>query len=145
MWLAHLVEDNAPGHWTVQRVNKEKWILQGIVTFNRPFKSPDLNQIVPIWCDQKDEIATYQFTGASQTSTGNISTGVERASTSFYWPEVWYISWETWTVHLTWWQQQLQRLICIQLCSIVYTQHLTPLVLRKMRLYNPCPNTFPIR
>lgn len=31
-----------------------------------PFKSPDLNQIEPIWYDQKDVISTYQLTGASQ-------------------------------------------------------------------------------
>lgn len=66
MPVTYLVEDNAPCHQTVQRVDKEERIIRGIVTFNWPSKSPDLNQIEPIWSDEKDEIATYQFTGASQ-------------------------------------------------------------------------------
>lgn len=68
MPLTYLVEDNAPSHQTVQRVDREERISRGIITFNWPSKSPDMNQIEPIWSDQKDEIATYQFTGASMES-----------------------------------------------------------------------------
>lgn len=66
MPLTFLVEDNTPCYQPVQRVDREKRTLRGIVTFNWPSESPDLNQIEPIWSDEKDEIATYQFTGASQ-------------------------------------------------------------------------------
>lgn len=64
--ITYLVEDNAPSHQTVQRVDKALRTKKGIITFNWPSKSPDLNQIEPIWSNEKDEIATYQFTGASQ-------------------------------------------------------------------------------
>lgn len=66
MPITYLVKDNALSHQTVQRVDKGLRTKKGIITFNWPSKSPDLNQIEPIWSDEKDEIATYQFTGASQ-------------------------------------------------------------------------------
>lgn len=43
MPLTYLVEDNIPCHQTVQRVDREECTLRGIVTFNGPSKSPDLN------------------------------------------------------------------------------------------------------
>lgn len=66
MPVTYLVENNAPSHQTVQRVDNELHTKKGIITFNWPSKSPVLNQIAPIWLDEKDEIATYQFTGASR-------------------------------------------------------------------------------
>lgn len=66
MPVTYLVKDNAPCHQTVQRVDKGVRIQKVIITFNWPSKSPDRNQIEPIWSDEKDEIATYQFTGVSQ-------------------------------------------------------------------------------
>lgn len=66
MPVTYLVEDNAPSHQTVQRVDKEVRTKHDIITFNWPSKSPDFNQIEPILSEEKVEIATYQFTGASQ-------------------------------------------------------------------------------
>ena len=66
MPVTYLVEENAPAHQTVQRIDAEERTKRGIITFKWPSNSPDLNQIEPVWCDQKDEIATFQFTGASQ-------------------------------------------------------------------------------
>lgn len=40
----------------------------GFITFNWPFKSPNISKIEPIWDYEKDEIETYQFTGASQAT-----------------------------------------------------------------------------
>lgn len=62
MPVTYLVEDNGPSHQTVHRVDEAARAKLGIITF----KSPDFNQIEPMWCNEIDEIATYQFTGASQ-------------------------------------------------------------------------------
>lgn len=66
--VTYLVEDNAPAHTTAQNVDAETHQERGIITFNWPSKSPGLNKIEPIWDYEKDEIATYQFTGASQAT-----------------------------------------------------------------------------
>ena len=68
MPVTYLVEDNAPAHQTVQRVDRELRHIKGIITFQWPTRSPDLNQIEGLWSDCKDEIATYQFTAASQAT-----------------------------------------------------------------------------
>lgn len=65
MPITSLMKDNTPSHQIVQQVDKELCTKKGIITFNWPFKSPDLNLIEPIWSDKKDEIITYQFTEAS--------------------------------------------------------------------------------
>jgi len=62
----YLVEDNAPSHQTARRVDDEERRSHGILTLNWPSKSPDLNQIEPIWDYEKDEVSTWQFIGASQ-------------------------------------------------------------------------------
>lgn len=64
--LVYLVEDNAPAHKTAQSVDSEVRYQKGIITFNWPSKSPDLNKIEPIWNYEKDEISTYQFQRATQ-------------------------------------------------------------------------------
>lgn len=46
--VTYLVEDNAPCYQTVQRIDKEERTQRGIITFNWPSKSPDLNQTEPI-------------------------------------------------------------------------------------------------
>lgn len=65
MPISYLVENDASCPQTIQRVDKENGISRGIVTFKWRSKSPDLNQIEPIWSGVKDEIASYQFTHAS--------------------------------------------------------------------------------
>lgn len=59
MPVTYLVEDNVPAHQTVQRVDHELCHTKGIITFQWPARSPDLNQIEGLWSDFKDPIATY--------------------------------------------------------------------------------------
>jgi hypothetical protein len=66
MPVMYLVEENVSSHKGAERVDRTKRATQGIITFDWPSKSPDFNQIEPIWSDEKDEIATYQFPSASQ-------------------------------------------------------------------------------
>jgi hypothetical protein len=64
--LVYLVEDNAPSYSAAKRVDHEPHLQKGFITFDWPAKSPDLNKIEPVWDYEKDEISTYQFTGACQ-------------------------------------------------------------------------------
>ncbi|RPA93880.1 hypothetical protein L873DRAFT_1815192 [Choiromyces venosus 120613-1] len=63
----YLVEDNTPSHQTMRKVDEQERKEYGIVTLDWPSKSPDLNQIEPIWDYEKDEISTWQFVGANRT------------------------------------------------------------------------------
>lgn len=68
MSVTDLIEDNALGHQTIQLVNKDVRAKQGIITFNWPYQSPNLNQIKPIWSYQNNEISTDQFIGVSDVT-----------------------------------------------------------------------------
>jgi len=68
MPVTYLVEDNAPAHQTAAKIDAVTRQTKGIITLDWPPKSPDLNQIEPVWSDHKNAIATFQFTGASQTT-----------------------------------------------------------------------------
>jgi hypothetical protein len=61
----YLVEDNAPCHQTVQRVDSDCRKELGLTTLNWPSNSPDLNKIEQCWDPMKDEISIYHFVGAS--------------------------------------------------------------------------------
>lgn len=78
MPVTYLVEDDAPSHQIVQRVDKVERAERVIITFNCPSKSPDLNQSEPIWSDEKDEIATYQLTGVSQQTVEQAKAALEQ-------------------------------------------------------------------
>ncbi|RPB05242.1 hypothetical protein L873DRAFT_1798234 [Choiromyces venosus 120613-1] len=51
---------------TYLRVDHDLQYTKGIITFNWPSRSPDLNQIKQLWDNFKDEIAMYLFMSASQ-------------------------------------------------------------------------------
>lgn len=67
----YLVEDNAPSYVTAQIVDADTRLEHGIITFDWPSKSPDINKIGPIWDYEKDDISTYQFIGASQDTVAS--------------------------------------------------------------------------
>jgi len=67
----YLVEDNAPCHQTVQRVDKERRQGLGLHTLKWPSNSPDLNKIERCWDPMKNDISTYQFIGASMETVAS--------------------------------------------------------------------------
>ncbi|RPB01075.1 hypothetical protein L873DRAFT_1788675 [Choiromyces venosus 120613-1] len=66
MPITYLVEDNAPAHQRACEVDFAEQKLNGILTLDWPLKSPDLNAIKEVWKEEKNEMATYQFTGVGQ-------------------------------------------------------------------------------
>lgn len=64
--IIYLVEDNAPSHQTVRRVDFDRRAELGIKALDWPSNSPDLNKIERCWDPMKDEISIFHFIGASQ-------------------------------------------------------------------------------
>jgi hypothetical protein len=64
----YLIEDNAPAHQTVERVDRDRRTELGIKTLDWPANSPDINKIEALWDPVKDEISTFQLIGASKES-----------------------------------------------------------------------------
>ena len=64
--ITYLIEDNAPAHRAVVRVDTQRRRDLGIITLPWPANSPDMNKIERCWDPLKDSVAKFTFQGASR-------------------------------------------------------------------------------